>query len=108
MLTTAVESDFADLRRPHDLPGGGAVIHPEATGTLPGLGDRLNPVRDTRDRTWLYASNIAINQGQLQPVHFIPGEDLRLTDAGGNEAWARVIAIMGRSALVEHRASSEG
>ena len=87
----------------HELPGGGAVIFPEATGTLPGLSGGLNPIRDSHDRTWLYASNIAINQGQPQPVHFIPGEDLRLTDADGREVWARIIEVTGRSALVEYR-----
>ena len=85
------------------LPDGGAVLIPEATGALPGLRGRLNPICDSHDRTWLYASNIAINQGQPQPVHFIPGEDLRLTDADGREVWARIIEVTGRSALVEYR-----
>ena len=91
-----------------DLPGGGAVIFPEATGYLPGLRGRLNPILDTLNRTYLYASNIAIDQGRPQPVHFALGEDLRLTDADGNELWARIVAIEGRSALVEHRPYSEG
>lgn len=85
------------------LPEGGAVIFPEATGTLPGLRGRLNPIRDTHDRTYLYASNIAVNEGVPQPVHFLPGEDLRLTDAEGNELMARIVGILGRSALVEYR-----
>ena len=85
------------------LPGGGAILIPEDTGALPGLRGRLNPVRDALDRTWLYASNIAVNQGQPQPVHFIPGEDLRLTDVDGNERWARIVAVTGRSSLVEYR-----
>ena len=79
----------------HELPGGGAVIFPEAPGALPGLRGRLNPIRDSHDRTYLYASNIAINQGQPQPVHLIPGEDLRLTDADGREVWARIIEVTG-------------
>ena len=91
-----------------DLPGGGAVIFPEAAGCLPGLRGRLNPVFDTLNRTCLYASNIAIDQGRPQPVDFALGEDLRLTDADGNELWARIVAIEGRSALVEHRPYSEG
>ena len=91
-----------------DLPGGGAVIFPEATGDLPGLRGRLNPILDSLDRTYLYASNIAINQGRPQPVHFVFGEDLRLTDADGSELWACIVAIEGRSALVEHRPYSEG
>ena len=90
------------------LPNGGAVIFPEASGSLPGLSGRLNPKRDNRDRTYLYASNIAINEGKQQPVHFIPGEDLRLTDADGRELMVRIIAIIGRSALVEYHPSFKG
>ena len=85
------------------LPEGGSVIFPEATGYLPGLSGRLNPIRDTHDRTYLYASDIAINEGKQQPVHFMPGEDLRLTDAEGKELIVRIVAIVGRSALLEYR-----
>ena len=85
------------------LADGGAVIFSEGTGSLPGLKGRLNPIRDTLDRTYLYASNIAINQGQQQPVHFVPGEELRLTDAEGKEMLVRIVDIEGRSALVEYR-----
>ena len=87
------------------LPKGGSVVFPEATGHLPGLRGRLNPIRDTHDRTYLYASNIAINGGLQQPVHFFPGEVLQLTDADGNELWVRIVDIVGRSSLVEYRAS---
>ena len=90
------------------LSDGGSVIFPEATGNIPGLSGRLNPKRDTRDRTYLYASNIAINEGKQQPVTFIPGEDLRLTDADGRELRVRIVAIIGRSALVQYRAYSKG
>ena len=85
------------------LPGGGSVIFYEATGHVPGLAGRLNPKRDTHDRTYLYASNIAINQGQQQPVHFLLGEALRLTDAEGREVLVRIVDIVGRSVLVEYR-----
>ncbi|MCY4230766.1 MAG: putative DNA binding domain-containing protein [Alphaproteobacteria bacterium] len=84
------------------LPAGGSVILPEATGHLPGLKGRLNPIRDSHDRTYLYASNIAIGEGKQQPVHFIPGEELQLTDAEGAELRVRIIDIVGRSALVEY------
>ena len=90
------------------LPNGGAVIFPESIGSLPGLSGRLNPKRDGHDRTYLYASNIAINEGKQQPVHFIPGEDLRLTDADGRELIIRIVAIIGRAALVEYRPYSKG
>ena len=63
---------------------------------------RLNPIRDTHDRTYLYASNIAIDAGEQQPVQFIPGEELQLTDAEGTELRVRIVDIVGRSALVEY------
>lgn len=86
------------------LPRGGSVIFPEGTGRVPGLKGRLNPKRDALDRTYLYASNVAIDRGRPQPVQFVPGETLRLTDANGEERLVRIIEIIGRAALVEHRA----
>ena len=86
-----------------ELQDGGSVIFPEATGYLPGLKGRLNPIRDTHDRTYLYASNVAINEGEQQPVHFVPGEDLRLTDADGTAFLVRIVDIAGRSTLLEYR-----
>ena len=85
------------------LPEGGSVIFSESTGYLPFVKGRLNPIRDNRDRTYLYASNIAIDQGKQQPVHFVLGEDLRLTDASGREAMVRISDVVGRSALLEYR-----
>lgn len=86
-----------------DLPAGGSVIFPEATGYIPSLAGRLNPILDSRDRTYLYASNIAIDQGRRQPAHFVLGEDLRLTDADGREMLVRIVDVVGRSALLEYR-----
>ena len=37
------------------------------------------------------------------PVHFTPGEELRLTDADGAESLIRILDIVGRSALIEFR-----
>ena len=90
------------------LQDGGSVIFSKATGNIPGLSGYLNPIRDAQDRTYLYASNIAINDGKQQPIHFILGEDLHLTDANGRELIVRVIAIMGKSALLEYRPYSKG
>ena len=88
-----------------ELQAGGSVIFPEASGHLPGLRGRLNPIRDKHNRTYLYASNIAINRGEPQPVSFLPSEELRLTDADGHELFARIVSIVGRSALVEYRSA---
>ncbi len=85
------------------LREGGSVIFAESTGYLPMVTGRLNPIRDSHERTYLYASNIAIDQGKQQPVHFALGEDLRLTDADGRESMIRVVDVVGRSALLEYR-----
>ena len=86
------------------LSDGGSVVFPEGTGHIPGLSGRLNPILDASLRTYLYASNIAINGGRQQPVSFVPaGEELRLTDANGRELFVRVAAITGRSSLLEYR-----
>ena len=85
------------------LPDGGSVVFPEATGHLPELDGRLNPIRDTRDRTYLYADNVAINRGQPQPVHFTLNEELHLVDSNGRELWVKIVEVVGRAALLEYR-----
>ena len=90
------------------LAEGGSAIFSEATGHLPGLKGRLNPIRDTHDRTYLYASNIAIDDGKQQPVQFIPGEELRLTDAEGTTLRVWIVDIVGRSALVQYSDARQG
>lgn len=89
-----------ELRR---LSDGGSAIFPQDTGNLPGLRGRLNPIRDTSDRTYLYADNIAIDEGRQQPVSFRLGKPMKLTDAYGSELSVTIVDIVGRSALVEYR-----
>ena len=83
------------------LESGGAAIFAQDTGHLPGLRGRLNPIRDDSDRTYLYADNIAIDEGRQQPVPFRLGKPMRLTDAHGAELSVTIVDILGRSALVE-------
>ena len=85
------------------LPTGGAVIFPQGSGHLPGVRGRLNPKRDTSDRTYLYADNIAIDEGRQQPVPFRLGNPLRLTDAFGVELTVTIIDFFGQSALLEYQ-----
>ena len=84
------------------LRSGGAVIFPQSTGHIPGLQGRLNPILDTSDRTYMYADNIAIDEGKQQPVSFRLGNALKLTDAYGMEMNVTVIDIMGNSSLLEY------
>ncbi len=85
------------------LRDGGSILFPQAVGSIPGLTGQLNPKRDTHGRTYLYARNIAINQGHPQPVSFQPGEEMHLCDANGKEFLVRILEVTGRSALVEYR-----
>ena len=85
------------------LPSGGASIFPQSTGHVPGLRGRLNPKRDTSDRTYLYADNIAIEEGRQQPVTFRVGKAMRLTDAHGAELSVTIVDIIGRPTLLEYR-----
>ena len=86
-----------------ELPNGGSVIFPKGRGFVPILQGRLNPILDDLDRTYLYADNIAINGGQRQPTNFALGKDLNLSDAEGKEATVRIVAMVGRVALVQYR-----
>ena len=81
---------------------GGSVIFPNATGYIPGLEGRLEPILDASERTYLYADNIAIEDGLKQPVNFRLGKPLKLTDAFGTELSLTVLAIIGRSTLAEY------
>ena len=85
------------------LAAGGAAVFVQGTGHLPGLRGRLEPVRDSLDRTWLYATNIAIDEGRQQPIPFRLGKPLRLTDAHGAECSVTVVDLVGRTALVDYR-----
>ena len=85
------------------LESGGAAIFARGTGHVPGLRGRLNPILDTSNRTYLYADNIAIEEGRPQPVTFRLGKPLRLTDALGAEFMVAIVNILGRSSLAEYR-----
>ena len=73
-----------------------------AGGRNPGLIGSLEPECDTHGRTYVYAPNISINDGQPQPAHFLLGEPLRLIDANGSSRIVRIVDTVGRAALVEY------
>lgn len=90
-----------------ELLDGGAVIFPGGAGDVPVLRGRLQPILDTADHTYLYADNIAVNGGLQQPARFAFGEDLHLGDAEGKNATVRIVAIVGRAALVQYLQARE-
>ena len=84
------------------LANGGSMVIPERTGHLPGLAGRLNPILDNLDRMYLYATNVAIDEGRQQPVHFKLGEAMRLTDVHGAEWLVRFAEMAGNSSVLEY------
>lgn len=86
-----------------ELPKGGSAIFTKGTGRLPGLAGRLNPVLDELERTYLYTTNIAVDAGRPQPVHFKLDQPLLLTDVNGFEWVVRFVEMTGKSSLVEFR-----
>ena len=84
------------------LPLGGSAVFTEQTGHLPNLAGRLNPILDNLDRMYLYATNVAIDEGKQQPVHFKLRQSLQLTDVNGFEWVVRFIEMIGTSALLEY------
>ena len=87
------------------LPLGGSAVFTESTGHLPNLVGRLNPILDSLDRMYLYATNVAIDAGEQQPVRFKLHQSLRLTDINGFEWSVRFIEMIGTSALLEYEPS---
>jgi hypothetical protein len=81
---------------------GGSVIAEDGTCYVPGLEGRLNPIRDTLQRTYLYADNISIDSGQQQPVPFTPTQTMTLVDAFDVEKSITIPFIEGRTSLINY------
>ena len=84
-------------------PHGGSLIIANRTGHLPGIEGRLCPILDTLDRSYLYADNVAVNDGQQQPVRFDLNEPVRLTDSMGASATLWFREIVGSSCVFDYR-----
>ena len=83
-------------------PEGGSLILPDQAGNLPGIQGRMNPILDNLDRAYLYAHNVAINDGQAQPVHFALNEPVRLTDSLGARATLWFREMVGASCIFDY------
>jgi hypothetical protein len=80
----------------------GSKIFVDGEGQLPGLKGRVIPIYDNLRRTYLYATNIAINDGAPQPVYFSINEALHLEDADGAALWITVKYIRDRTSLIQY------
>ena len=82
---------------------GGSQIIANRSGHLPGIRGRLNPILDNLDRTYLYADNVAINDGMQQPVQFSLNEPVHLTDSMGVGATLWFREMVGSSCVFDYR-----
>ncbi|MYN66471.1 MAG: transcriptional regulator [Acidobacteria bacterium] len=83
-------------------PNGGSLVIADRTGHLPGIQGRLNPKLDALDRTYLYANNVAINDGRTQPVRFVLNEPVHLTDSQGARATLWFREMIGASCVFDY------
>ncbi len=90
-----------------EIPNGGSVVLEEDGGVVPGLSGHLTLSRDARGRLRAYGAHLSIEEGRPQPVSFLPGEELRLTDAEGRERMVRILTVNGPVSLVEYRDVAE-
>ena len=106
-LRAQVERDY---RRGEELKvemrtaeGGGSMIIANQTGHLPGIKGRLNPILDDLDRSYLYADNVAVNDGRQKPVYFTLNKPVRLTDSRGARATLWFREMLGSSFVFDYR-----
>lgn len=81
----------------------GSTIFFGGSGHLPGLTGRLNPIRDTSNRLYIYASNIAVEGGAPQPVSFDLGRPLSMEDSNGKRLLVTIVEIIGDATLTNYR-----
>jgi len=113
----AAHERYAAYFKPADTVGSELTINlrsaPSTTGSIIckstchilGLDGRLNPILDSPTRRYLYADNIAINGGEIQPVEFELNQEVKLVDAEGKMYALKFISMIARISLIEYRLS---
>jgi hypothetical protein len=81
--------------------GRGSVIALEGTCVVPGLRGRLNPIKDTLDRLYIYGSNISFDGQATQPFHFRVQQPFVAEDAWRKRVTLEVITMIGKQALIQ-------
>lgn len=79
----------------------------QRAGCIPGLKGSLNPILDSLNRTYLYATNIAIDGGKGQPATFKINIPFELEDADGTVVYATVKHIAGDISLIQYTRKPE-
>jgi len=80
----------------------GSVTFTDRSGNIPGLQGRLSPILDSIGRTYLYADNIAIEGGKLQPVVFALNKAFLVEDSLGSRFKLTVNSITSSAATITY------
>lgn len=86
----------------------GSMIFDNRTGYIPGIQGRLNPILDTSKRTYLYATNISINNNTSQPAIFKLGENINIEDCFGKTADIQILRIIQKCIILNYITYEEG
>jgi hypothetical protein len=89
-----------DIKLPRTENIGSTIIR--GAGSIAGLQGRLNPILDTSNRTYLYATNIAIDGGKGQPATFRINVPIELEDADGAVVYATIKHIAGEISVIQY------
>lgn len=92
------ESQQVTLKKADGI--GSMIIN--GTGYIPGFNGRLNPILDSSARTYLYADNISISGGKIQPATFVINEPFTLEDASGTIITVCIRYIKGNITLLDY------
>lgn len=82
-------------------PVGGSMICTRSWSQVSGLVGQVNLIRDTSDRTYMYADNVAIDGGKTQPVPVALGRATQLQGADGARVRLTPRAINGQCFLLD-------
>ncbi len=85
--------------------GGSIICH--GTCHIPNFTGRLNPILDKEKRTYLYATNVAIEGGAAQPFYFKVGKRFTLQDVDGKTIHLNIKAMIAGSDILEYEFAAQ-
>lgn len=74
-----------------------------STGYIDGLIGRLNPIKDSLSRLYIYGDNISFDDIDTQPYYFEQGIPFTAEDSMRNRFELVVLRNMGRTFLIQYR-----
>lgn len=80
--------------------GGGKIIH--STGQINGLLGKLNPIKDSISRMYIYGDNISFDDIDSQPYLFKLDIPFSAEDRMRNRYILRILKMIGQTALIDY------